>query len=70
MLSVIIPVYNEKATVCTVIDRVRELPIETELIVVDNKSTDGTREIIQELDYPNLQVILQPRNHPGRGPGI
>ena len=62
MLSVIIPVYNEKATVCTIIDRVRELPIETEGIVVDNKSTDGTREIIQELDYPNLQVILQPRN--------
>ncbi len=62
MLSIIIPVYNEKHTVCTIIDRVRELPIETELIVVDDKSTDGTREIIQELDYANLQVILQPRN--------
>jgi len=62
MLSIIIPVYNEKDTVSTIIDRVRELLIETELIVVDNKSTDGTREIVQELDYPNLQVILQPRN--------
>ncbi len=62
MLSVIIPVYNEKDTVCTIIERVRELPIETELIVVDNKSTDGTREIVEQLDYPNLRVILQPRN--------
>ena len=62
MLSVIIPVYNEKETVCTIIERVRELPVETELIVVDNKSTDGTREILEQLDYPNLRVILQPRN--------
>ncbi len=62
MLSVIIPVYNEKDTVRTIIDRVRELPIETELIVVDDKSTNGSREIVQELDYPNLQVIVQPRN--------
>ena len=62
MLSVIIPVYNEKDTVGTVIERVRQLPVETELIVVDNDSTDGTRQIIQELDYPELQLILQPRN--------
>jgi len=62
MLSVIIPVYNEKDTVCTIIDRVRELPVVTELIVVDNKSTDGTREIIKALGYPDLQIILQPRN--------
>ena len=62
MLSVIIPVYNEKDTVCTIIDRVRELPVVTELIVVDNKSTDGTREIIEALDYPDLRVILQSRN--------
>jgi len=62
MLSVIIPVYNERNTVCTIIDRVREMPIETEIIVVDDKSTDGTREILRELDYPNLQVLFQPRN--------
>lgn len=61
-LSIIIPVYNERATILEVIRRVRDLPIEKEIIVVDNCSTDGTREILQGLNDPDVRVVLQPTN--------
>ena len=48
-LSVVIPVYNEKDTIVEIHDRVRAVPIEKEIILVDNYSTDGTREIIRNL---------------------
>jgi dolichol-phosphate mannosyltransferase len=47
-LTVIIPCYNERNTVLEVIKRVRALPIDKEIIVVDNCSTDGTRDILVE----------------------
>jgi dolichol-phosphate mannosyltransferase len=47
-LTVIIPCYNERNTVLEVIRRVHELPIDKEIIVVDNCSTDGTRDILIE----------------------
>lgn len=50
MLSVIIPVYNEKTTIREIIERVKAVPIRKELIIVDDKSTDGSREILQELE--------------------
>lgn len=61
-LSVIIPVYNERPTVLEILQRVRDLPIEKEIIIVDNCSTDGTREILQGLSYPDVRVVLQPCN--------
>jgi glycosyltransferase involved in cell wall biosynthesis len=45
-LTVIIPVYNEARTILRVIERVKKTPMETEIIVVDDASTDGTREIL------------------------
>ena len=47
-LSVIIPVYNEKSTISEVIRKVREVPIDKEIIVIDAGSTDGTTEILDE----------------------
>jgi dolichol-phosphate mannosyltransferase len=47
-LTIIIPCYNERHTVLEVIRRVSELPVEKEIIVVDNCSTDGTRELLIE----------------------
>ena len=61
-LSIVVPVYNERPTILEVLRRVRELPLNKEIIVVDNCSTDGTREILQGLQYPDVRVILQPCN--------
>ncbi|MFQ6099590.1 MAG: glycosyltransferase family 2 protein [Armatimonadota bacterium] len=61
-LSVIVPVYNERNTVLEVLERVQAVPVEKEIIVVDNCSTDGTRELLQGIQEDNVEVILQPRN--------
>jgi dolichol-phosphate mannosyltransferase len=61
-LSVIMPVYNERGTVLEALDRVRAVEIDKEIIVVDNFSTDGTRELLEGLDVPGVSVIFQTAN--------
>lgn len=68
-LSVVIPCFNEVATIQEVIDRVLASPCTREVIVVDDRSTDGTREILEKLDEPNVRVILQPVNR-GKGAAL
>ncbi len=72
-LSVIICVYNERETIQTVLERVREVELgagwEKEIIVVDNFSTDGTRELLQGLGLPDVRVIFHPRNL-GKGTSV
>jgi glycosyltransferase involved in cell wall biosynthesis len=69
-LSVVIPVYNERDTIAEVIRRVRALPLPTEMIVVDDASTDGTREILLSLPAePGLKVLFQPANG-GKGAAL
>lgn len=72
-LSIIICVYNERDTILTILERVRSVDLGPEwkkqIIVVDNFSTDGTRELLQGLDLPNVQVIFQPRNL-GKGTSV
>ncbi|MBI5144182.1 MAG: glycosyltransferase family 2 protein, partial [Candidatus Omnitrophica bacterium] len=51
VLSVVMPVYNEKATVSKIIDKVLKLDMLKELIVIDDGSTDGTAEILKNLKY-------------------
>jgi len=66
-LSVVIPVYNEKNTILELLDRVRNVDLPKEIIVVDDYSTDGTREILQSLpSSEDLKIILQPQNS-GKG---
>ena len=48
-LSVIIPAYNEKNTILEVIRRVMDVPVEKEIIIVDDGSTDGTSEILKQV---------------------
>jgi glycosyltransferase involved in cell wall biosynthesis len=66
-LSVVIPVYNEVATLATILERVHAVPIDKQIIVVDDGSTDGSRELLAALaearpDDPRLRVILHERN--------
>jgi glycosyltransferase involved in cell wall biosynthesis len=63
-LSVIMPVYNERGTLREVIARVLAVPLDVEVICVDDGSTDGSREILAELHAQSqrIHVLLQPRN--------
>lgn len=70
-LSVVMPVYNERATLREVIAKVLAMPIEIELLCVDDGSRDGSREILTELEsqHPQMRVLLQPRNM-GKGAAL
>lgn len=69
-LSVVIPVYNEKQTIREVLARVLELPVEKEVIIVDDASTDGTTKLLKELDtMPGVHIIFKPKNE-GKGAAL
>ncbi len=68
-LSVLIPVYNEGESVKELLDRVLAVPVEKELVVVDDCSTDDTWEVLQSLDDPRLRVFRHEVNQ-GKGSAI
>lgn len=70
-LSVVMPVYNEKTTLRTVVERVLASPLEIELLCVDDGSHDGSRDILAELQagHPQMRVLLQPHNM-GKGAAL
>ncbi|HLA07225.1 MAG TPA: glycosyltransferase, partial [Anaerolineales bacterium] len=66
-LSVIIPVYNEVESIKVILGRVQDTKLAKEIIVVDDGSTDGTREVLRKLDGKRgIHVLLHPRNK-GKG---
>jgi glycosyltransferase involved in cell wall biosynthesis len=70
LLSVVMPAYNERDTIDEIIRRVLAVPIRLELIVVDDCSTDGTRDQLQALQRElNFTLILQPANG-GKGAAL
>jgi glycosyltransferase involved in cell wall biosynthesis len=68
-LSVVMPCYNEEATVQAAAKRVLESPFTQELIIVDDGSTDGTAQAIESLDDPRVRVFRLPENR-GKGAAL
>jgi glycosyltransferase involved in cell wall biosynthesis len=70
LLSVVMPAYNERDTIEEIIRRVLAVPIRIELVVVDDASIDGTRDILQTLaSQLSFKLLLQPRNA-GKGAAL
>lgn len=66
------PVYNEKATIATILEQVAATPFDKQIIIVDDCSTDGTRELLQDElipKYPEAMLLLHERNQ-GKGMAI
>jgi glycosyltransferase involved in cell wall biosynthesis len=68
-LSVVVPVFNEKQWVRELVRRVEEVPIPKEIILVDDCSTDGTRDILKEFEAKGHKVLYQPVNK-GKGAAL
>ncbi|MBV8086717.1 MAG: glycosyltransferase family 2 protein [Chloroflexi bacterium] len=70
-LSVVMPVFNEKATIRQIIDKVQAVNLDKELIVVDDGSTDGTRDILRELEgrQDSVRIFYLDRNR-GKGSAV
>ncbi len=61
-LTVVMPVYNERETILEILERVRAVDVDKEIVIIDNCSTDGTREILERIDLPEVRTIFQDRN--------
>lgn len=69
-VSVVIPVYNERETVAEIIRRVYASPIPTEVVVVDDASTDGTTEALAELQQRHGFTLLRHERNQGKGAAL
>jgi glycosyltransferase involved in cell wall biosynthesis len=72
MLSILMPVYNERATVARAIDEVlgTELPMDFELVIVDDGSTDGSRDILREGDWGERVRVYEHESNRGKGAAV
>lgn len=72
LLTVLMPVFNERATLPTILDRILQVPADKEVLIIDDASTDGTREHLRshvEGRYPNVRVHYLDANG-GKGAAI
>ena len=70
LLSVVMPAYNERDTIEEIIDRVMRVPMRVELIVVDDCSKDGTRELLSELQKKHSFTLILKEKNGGKGSAL
>lgn len=68
-LSIVMPVYNEQATIQELVKRVLDTPYDKELIVVDDASTDGTQEMLRQISDKRVHLFFHERNQ-GKGAAL
>jgi glycosyltransferase involved in cell wall biosynthesis len=70
-ISIIIPVFNEKKSIEEIIKRVQavDVGLEKEIIIIDDCSQDGTRQILEKLNYPNMKLFFHSKNK-GKGAAL
>ena len=68
-VSVIMPVFNERGTIEEIVARVLATPVDLELLIVDDASSDGTAEVLSSLDDPRIRLLRHARNR-GKGAAI
>jgi glycosyltransferase involved in cell wall biosynthesis len=71
IVSIIVPCFNESATIINLLERVIAVPLAKDIVIVDDGSTDGTRDLLaaQASALPGVRVLLQPRNQ-GKGAAL
>jgi glycosyltransferase involved in cell wall biosynthesis len=71
LVSVVVPCFNEKRTILDAMKRVVEVPFRKEVLIVDDGSTDGTREVLENevAKLPGVRVFFQPQNR-GKGAAL
>ena len=62
-LSVIVTCFNEKDTILRAIQEAQSLKMDKEIIIIDNCSTDGSREILKSIDNGSVKIVFQPKNY-------
>ncbi len=68
-ISVVIPVYNEKSTIAELITRVKNVPLEKEIIIIDDYSNDGTRDVLKALSDGSVKILFHEKNQ-GKGAAL
>lgn len=68
-LSIVIPVYNERETLPIIIDRINKVPVDKEIIIVDDNSNDGTKEYLERLNESHIKTLFH-TNNMGKGAAV
>ncbi len=68
-LSIVVPIYNESQTIGKLLEKIVEIQQEKEILVVDDGSTDGTREILDSIRHPEIRIFRHSENR-GKGAAV
>ncbi len=70
LLSVVVPVYNEIQTLALIVDRIKASPVRKEIVLVDDGSTDGSRELLDTMHAPPLIRVFKHERNQGKGAAL